>query len=116
MAGDERTREVSRSSLATVRRLSIAVARGADAGKLIEPAAGHVASVGTAADNDVVLTDDAAGRSHLELVGAADGIAVRDLGSTNGTFSGALRIRDAVLPLGSQLRIGGSVLVLDAAE
>jgi transcriptional regulator with GAF, ATPase, and Fis domain len=116
MPGDERTREVSRPTLETVHRLSIAVARGPDAGKLVEPPAGHVASVGTAADNDVVLTDDAVSRYHLELAVSADGIAVRDLGSTNGTYSGAVRIRDAVVPRGSQLRVGGTVLVLDAAD
>ncbi|MDB4937467.1 MAG: Flagellar regulatory protein FleQ [Labilithrix sp.] len=116
MAGDERTREVSRPALDKVHRLSIAVARGRDAGKLVEPAAGHVASVGTAADNDVVLTDDAVSRYHLELAPTADGIAVRDLGSTNGTFAGAVRVRDAVVPRGSQLRVGGTVLMLDAAD
>ena len=81
MAGDEATREVSRRSLGTVRRLSIAVARGTDAGRLIEPEAGAGArsceshdttsrrsvSVGTAPDNDLVLTDPTVSRYHLEL-------------------------------------------------
>jgi len=116
MAGDERTREVSRTTLDKVHRLSIAVARGRDAGKLVECEAGHVASVGTAADNDVVLADDAVSRYHLELAPTADGIAVRDLGSTNGTFAGNVRVRDAIVPRGSQLRVGGTVLLLDAAD
>jgi transcriptional regulator with GAF, ATPase, and Fis domain len=116
MAGDERTREVSRPTLEKVHRLSIAVARGRDAGKLVEPEAGHVASVGTAADNDLVLTDDAVSRYHLELAVTPDGIAVRDLGSTNGTFAGNVRVRDAVVPRGSQLRVGSTVLMLDAAD
>ena len=115
-ASDERTREVSRPTLEKVHRLSIAVARGRDAGKLVEPEAGHVASVGTAADNDLVLADDAVSRYHLELAVAPDGIAVRDLGSTNGTFAGNVRVRDAVVPRGSQLRVGSTVLMLDAAD
>jgi transcriptional regulator with GAF, ATPase, and Fis domain len=116
MAGDERTREVSRPTLEKVHRLSIAVARGPGAGKLVETEAGHVASVGTAADNDLVLTDDAVSRYHLELAVGPDGIAVRDLGSTNGTFAGSVRVRDAIVPRGSQLRVGGTVLLLDAAD
>ncbi len=116
MAGEERTREVSRTTLEKVHRLSIAVARGHDAGKLVECEAGHVASVGTAADNDVVLADDAVSRYHLELAVVPDGIAVRDLGSTNGTFAGNVRVRDAVVPRGSQLRVGVTVLLLDAAD
>jgi transcriptional regulator with GAF, ATPase, and Fis domain len=113
---DEATRQVSRPTLDKIHRLSIAVARGRDAGKLVEPGAGHVASIGTAADNDLVLTDDAVSRYHLELAPTADGIAVRDLGSTNGTFAGSIRVRDGVVPRGSQLRVGGTVLVLDAAD
>ncbi len=116
MAGDERTREVSRPTLEKVHRLSIAVARGRDAGKLVEPEAGHIASIGTAPDNDVVLSDDAVSRYHLELAVGPDGIAVRDLGSTNGTFAGNVRVRDAVVPRGSQLRVGGTILLLDAAD
>ena len=116
MAGEERTREVSRTALEKVHRLSVAVARGRDAGKLVECEAGHVASVGTAADNDVVLADDAVSRYHLELAVVPDGIAVRDLGSTNGTFAGNVRVRDAVVPRGGQLRVGDTVLLLDAAD
>ena len=65
-----------------------------------------MASVGTAPDNDLVLADDAVSRYHLELAVAPDGIAMRDLGSTNGTFAGNVRKRDAVVPRGSQLRVG----------
>ena len=104
MAGDERTREVSRTTLEKVHRLSIAVARGHDAGKLVECEVGHVASVGTAADNDLVLNDDAVSRYHLELAVGPDGIAVRDLGSTNGTFAGNVRVRDAVVPFARRRR------------
>lgn len=75
-----------------------------------------MASIGTAADNDVVLTDDAVSRYHLEVAPTPEGIAVRDLGSTNGTFAGAVRVREAVVPRGSQLRVGGTVLILDSAD
>ena len=116
MAGEQATREVSRPTLGTVRRLSIAVARGPDAGRLIEPEAGKGASVGTAPDNDLVLADPTVSRYHLELEPGQDGIAVRDLGSRNGTFAGAVRVREGIVPRGAQLRIGDTVLVVDAAD
>jgi transcriptional regulator with GAF, ATPase, and Fis domain len=114
--GDEATREGTRRPLGVVARLSIAVARGPDAGKLVEPPAGRGASVGTAEGNDLVLTDKTVSRFHLELVPSAQGIVVRDLGSTNGTFAGAIRLREAVVPRGAQLKIGDTLLVLDAAD
>ncbi|HSO37312.1 MAG TPA: sigma 54-interacting transcriptional regulator [Labilithrix sp.] len=116
MADEQATREVSRPTLGTVRRLSIAVARGPDAGRLIEPEAGKGASVGTAPDNDLVLGDPTVSRYHLELEPGRDGITVRDLGSLNGTFAGAVRLREGVVPRGAQLRVGDTVLVLDAAD
>jgi transcriptional regulator with GAF, ATPase, and Fis domain len=116
MAGEPPTREVARPKEELVRRLSLAVARGPDAGRLVELQAGHVASVGVATDNDLVLRDDAVSRYHLELAPTAEGIAVRDLGSTNGTFAGAMRLRDAVVPRGTPLRVGNTLLVLDAAD
>ncbi len=116
VAGEQATREVSRPTLGTVRRLSIAVARGPDAGRLIEPAAGQGASVGTAADNDLVLADPTVSRYHLELEPGQAGIAVRDLGSRNGTFAGAVRIREGIVPRGAQLRVGDTVLMVDAAD
>ena len=42
--------------------------------------------IGTAADNDLVLTDRAVSRRHAEIRMTADGLLLRDLGSTNGTF------------------------------
>ena len=44
--------------------VSRALARGRDAGNLVQAEVGHVASVGTVADNDVVLADDAVSRYH----------------------------------------------------
>ena len=114
--GDEATRAGGRLPEGRVGRLSLAVARGPDAGKLVTLAAGARASVGTALDNDLVLGDRTVSRYHLELEPTAAGISLRDLGSTNGTFAGSIRLREAVLPRGAQLRVGDSVLVVDAAD
>jgi transcriptional regulator with GAF, ATPase, and Fis domain len=114
MPGDEATREGTKRPLGVVRRVSIAVARGPDAGKLVTPERG--ASIGTAPDNDLVLGDRTVSRYHLEIEPGPEGIVVRDLGSTNGTFAGAIRLREGIVPRGAQLRIGDTVLVLDAAD
>jgi len=103
-------------ALGAVRRLSIAVSRGPDAGKMFEPESGASATVGTAADVDCILTDPMVSRYHLELLPNAEGILVRDLGSTNGTFAGGVRLREGIVGPGTSVRVGDSTLVLDAAR
>ena len=63
-------------------------------------------TVGKAADNDLVLTDDTVSRHHCEIVRAPDGLHVRDLDSTNGTKVDGTRIREAMVQPGSVLRVG----------
>jgi DNA-binding NtrC family response regulator len=75
----------------------------------VHDAAGTRAAVGTSPDNEIVLTDPTVSRYHLEL-GSGEGIALRDLGSRNGTFVNGVRIRRAVVPVGSFVRVGGSVI------
>jgi DNA-binding NtrC family response regulator len=65
-------------------------------------------SIGTAASNDLVLTDAAVSRYHLEVVARHDGMLVVDHGSTNGTWIGGVRVERAVVPPGTVLRVGGS--------
>src|SRR4051812_16120226 len=49
---------------------------------------GAVCNVGKADDNDLVLRDDTVSRRHLEIARTAEGLHVRDLGSTNATRIG----------------------------
>jgi transcriptional regulator with GAF, ATPase, and Fis domain len=63
-------------------------------------------TVGKAADNDLVLTDDTVSRHHCEIVRAPDGLHVRDLDSTNGTKIDGTRIREAMVQPGSVLKVG----------
>jgi len=62
-----------------------------------------------APDNEIVLSDPTISRYHLELH-CEEGVLVRDLGSRNGTFVNDVRIREAVVPIGARVRLGGSVL------
>jgi len=87
------------------RTFRLRVAAGPDAGKE------HVLDegttmVGTHPDNDVVLTDNTVSRYHLELRVRSDGIAVKDLDTTNGTRQGGTKIGSVVLTGPSRLRLG----------
>jgi DNA-binding NtrC family response regulator len=51
---------------------------------------------------------------HCELRAASDGILVRDLGSTNGTFVGPLRVHEAIVSTAADLSVGRSKIRLEA--
>ena len=83
----------------------------------MDAAPGASAQVGTAGDNDLVLSDPKVSHYHLELSPGDDGIFVRDLGSLNGSYVGKTRVRDAEsVAKGAQLKIGDTLLVVDAVE
>jgi len=92
-----------------VRTLRVEVLSGPDAGKTLETEA-EVLTVGTAPGNALCLSDDTVSRFHLELSGGASGISVTDLGSSNGTASGAVRIERGGVASGAELRLGNTKL------
>jgi DNA-binding NtrC family response regulator len=73
-------------------------------------------TVGAARECDLVLTDPKVSRRHAELQLCPDGIRVRDLGSTNGTFWQGNRLTEAVVPLGAAVKVGGTALRFVAAD
>jgi DNA-binding NtrC family response regulator len=90
-----------------VRTVVVDVTEGPNRGARWE---GEQGSVGTAEDNALVLTDETVSRYHVRFAAAADGARVSDLGSTNGTFLGGVRVEACVVPSGTELRLGHSVL------
>jgi DNA-binding NtrC family response regulator len=66
--------------------------------------------VGTDTDCDLVLSDPTVSRTHAELQGTLEGLRVRDLGSTNGTFLQSSRITEALVPAGSTLKLGKTTI------
>jgi DNA-binding NtrC family response regulator len=95
-----------------VRRLRVILVEGPDRDR--DHAVEHFGerlAVGTSSDNELVLTDPTVSRYHLDLR-CQDGILVKDLGSRNGTFVGDVRIHEAVVPVGTRLKIGKTVLAL----
>src|SRR5262252_404619 len=97
----------------TIRRLRIRVVEGPDRDRIIEHH-GDRLGVGTSPANELTLTDPTVSHYHLELR-CEDGVLVKDLGSRNGTFVGDVKISEALVPIGTRVRIGRTVLsLLDA--
>jgi transcriptional regulator with GAF, ATPase, and Fis domain len=61
-----------------------------------------------------LLRDPSVSRQHAELTLAPEGVRVRDLGSTNGTFYLGQRVEQMVLALGSRVDVGQASLYLEA--
>jgi len=75
-----------------------------------------IAKVGTAEGNQLRLKDSSVSRVHCELTVRAETVTVRDLGSTNGTFVDDVRVRDADVPPGCLVRVGGSAFRIEAGD
>ena len=65
-------------------------------------------TIGTGPRSHLVVIDPTVSRAHLEL----EGVAVRDLGSRNGTFHRGQRVERMVLGLGGRLTLGSSATLL----
>ena len=95
--------------------LRVIVLSGPDQGQQLALGEGTY-YVGKAHGCDLVLTDGAVSRQHLELRMLPDGVAVRDLGSTNGSFYGGARFTDVLVGAGAVIVIGDTELKLVTAE
>ena len=93
-------------------RFELVVVEGHDEGRALVLREGRAHRVGTAADCDLVLTDERISGHHLEIVVGESRFEVVDEGSTNGTFYQGSRIGRATLPPGATLKLGRSVLRL----
>ena len=89
--------------------VQLAVIEGPDAGKKLSRGLSRL-RVGTADDNDLVLRDEAVSRHHLEVFEGDGGLAVRDLGSTNGTRLASVKVTEAPLELPARIQLGDTVL------
>ena len=72
--------------------------------------------IGSSPTSDVCIQDATVSRQHAELELVAEGIAVRDLGSRNGTFFLDQKVDRITVSLGTQLRIGRIVVEILADD
>jgi hypothetical protein len=69
--------------------------------------------IGRGADARIILDDDYVSTRHARIAVSGDQWFIEDLGSTNGTYIGTVRIHQATaVSAGTQIRIGKSVLEL----
>ncbi len=73
-------------------------------------------SIGSSPDADLVLTDSTVSQYHAELALLPQGVRVKDLGSTNGTFVGDSRIEAAIVLPGAEIRVGRTRIEIIAAD
>ncbi|MEJ7603538.1 MAG: sigma 54-interacting transcriptional regulator [Kofleriaceae bacterium] len=97
-----------RPGVVVLRSLRVEVVDGPDRGA--HATSEEVLSVGTARDNALAIGDFTVSRYHLEAAARPGGILVTDLGSTNGSYVGSVRIERAVVPPGTLLTIGGTTI------
>ena len=71
-------------------------------------------TLGSAPDNDVVLSHDTVSRYHAEILRRGDGYLLRDLDSTNGTTLDRVQVREGYLGAGMDLLLGHVPVRFDA--
>jgi len=64
--------------------------------------------VGAHASCELILTDPQVSRRHAELSIVPDGIRIKDLGSTNGTWWQGTKVGEIVVPAGATVKFGGT--------
>jgi len=69
--------------------------------------------IGAGPQAGIVIEDSRVSRAHVELSLVPEGVAVRDLGSKNGTFYLGQRVEKIVLALGSRVRIGDTDMAIE---
>jgi DNA-binding NtrC family response regulator len=73
-------------------------------------------TVGAHGSCDLVLEDPQVSRKHAEIAVVPDGIRIRDLGSTNGTWWQSTKVGEVVVPAGSTVQFGATPVRIAAAD
>jgi hypothetical protein len=90
----------------------VLVVEGANAGERAELEQAPIL-IGRGNDAAIRLDDDYVSTRHARIAASGDQWFVEDLGSTNGTYIGSVRItQPTTLTLGTQVRIGKTILEL----
>ncbi|MEL7240345.1 MAG: FHA domain-containing protein, partial [Planctomycetota bacterium] len=98
-----------------VRSIRLEVINGPDRGRHWQERRETV-TIGTAQDNDLVLSDETVSRYHVELTTVGDQIRLTDQGSTNGTTVGTARIFDGLVDRGTVIVLGRTQIRVSDGE
>ncbi len=92
-------------------RLRVLAGPAAEVGREF-PLAGPTVTIGRRADQRIVLSDPSVSRAHARIEVGDGGVAIVDLGSTNGTVINGHRLRSgrAGLRAGDRIRLGTVLL------
>jgi two-component system nitrogen regulation response regulator GlnG len=96
-------------------RATAAVIEGPDLG-LAFPLTEEPVVLGKSRQADVVLTDRAVSKRHLELRLEGGSVRLKDLDSTNGTFIGKTKVIESLVPPGSVVTLGRTRLHLKTED
>jgi hypothetical protein len=88
-----------------VRAAKVEVIAGPDRGRSAALRSGGLV-IGSAPDCDLALTDRAVSSRHLEIQASGDGFLLRDMGSTNGTRVGDLKVQLATMTGPVEIALG----------
>jgi DNA-binding NtrC family response regulator len=100
---------------AVIAPLLLKVLSGPDAGKTMRSTSERIV-IGTHERAELVLSDSTISRFHCEIALENDRIAIRDLGSRNGTLVDGVMVEHAYLRVGSRITIGCSDLELGLGD
>lgn len=85
---------------------------GSQFGRIV-PVRGRL-TIGRGSECDLALDEPEMSRKHALIENNGDGIYLRDLGSSNGTFVNGVQVRDAVLHPGDQIAFDRNRFLLEA--
>ena len=95
--------------------LKLVITEGSDTGRGFQVTG--TLSIGRDAATGIVIDDEEASRRHAVVTREGDGVIVRDLDSTNGTWvNEELVASERRVRVGDRLRIGATVLELRTGE
>jgi two-component system response regulator GlrR len=96
------------------REYRLVITSGPDTGK--SQLLSGVCLVGSHPDAGLPLNDPTVSRYHVELFARGDGVRVRDLGSTNGTFIAGARIAEVIVEEEAVVTVGKTSLRISIVE
>jgi transcriptional regulator with PAS, ATPase and Fis domain len=93
-------------------KIRLCVTHGPDAGVSRELVSSTL-RIGSAAENDLVLSDETVSRRHCAIEPVPGGVRIRDEGSTNGIVIGHLKVAEATVSGPLQLQLGDTRISIE---